>query len=101
MKGTIGLEGTFDNALCVPHLIHNLLCVYQLTNEAIRRTAEFTSSSVIIRDLASRDIIATGGVDHAFWLYCLADFAPDEDNYSSANFVHTCNANSHFEENFG
>ena len=105
-KGTIDKgEGHFKDVLCVPHLSHNLLSIYQLTHGDRRRIVEFTLDLVFIRDLETRQIIATGVVDHASRLYYFSDFAHDDDSDfladSSADFDHTSCVDSDFEEDFG
>ena len=69
-KGTIDKEEEyFKDVLCVPHLSHNLLSIYQLTHGDRRRTVEFTLDLVFIKELETRQIIAIGVVDHASHLY--------------------------------
>ena len=69
-KGTIDNgEGYFKDVLCVPHIRHNLLSIYQLTHGDKGRTMEFTPNLVFIRDLETREIISIGVVDHASRIY--------------------------------
>ena len=74
-KGTIDKgKGYFKDVLCVPHLSHNLLSIYQLTHGDRGRTVEFTPDSIFIKDLETREIIATRVVDHASMLYYVSIF---------------------------
>ena len=78
-------EGYFKYVLCVPHLSHNLLSIYQLSSEDRGRIVEFTPNLVFIRDLETRKIIATGAVDHASRLYYFSYFSHDDDGYFSVD----------------
>ena len=101
-KGTIDKgEGYFKDVLCVPHLSHNLLSIYQLIHGDTRRTMEFTPNLLFIRDLNTREVIATWVVDHASWLYYFSNFGHDDHYYFSTNFDCISNDDSNFEENFG
>ena len=53
-------EGYFKYLLCVPHLSHNILSIYQLTHGDRIRTMEFKPYLVFIKDLETRKIIFVG-----------------------------------------
>lgn len=100
-KGSIDIgDGTFNDVLCVPHLSNNILSIYQITHGETRKTVEFTPDPVITQDLESREIIATGMVDHASRLYTFSNFAPD-DGFDPLAVDYTPSVNIDFEENFG
>jgi len=60
-------------------LTTNLLSVYQITRGAQGKTIEFTLDHVYIRDIETREIIATRVVDHACHLYSFCHFSLDDD----------------------
>lgn len=100
-KGSIYIgDGTFNDVLCVPHLSNNLLFIYQVTHSGARKIVEFTPDLVHIRDLESKEIIATGVVDHASQLYTFSNFVPN-DGFDPLDDDHTSSVDLDFEENFG
>lgn len=72
-------ERKFNDVLCVPSLTTNLLSVYQITHGAQGKIVEFTPDCVYIRDMETRDVIATRVVDHDSRLYSFSHFAHDDD----------------------
>jgi len=100
-KGSISFgDNTFQDVLCVPHLMNNLLSIYHITHGGNGRSVEFTLDKVIIKDLESRVVIATRVVDHLSWLYSFEKFSTDG-VFVPTTVHHTSSVNHHSEEKFG
>lgn len=86
--------------MCVPQLTHNLVSIYQITHGGNGRIVELTPNLVIIRDLESREFIATGVVDHSSQLYYFANFSTDSASIPRV-VHHTTSLHHHSEGRLG
>jgi hypothetical protein len=78
-------NGHFDDVLCVRSLSCNLLSVYQITHSGERKTVEFSSHQVVIKDLKDpKHVLTTGNVDDITRLYNFDNFGS---SYFSSIFI--------------
>jgi hypothetical protein len=98
---TVHVEnGHFNDVLCVPSLLCNLLSIYQITHSSEGKTIEFSHHQVVIKDLKDpKNVLATRIVDDITRLYKFDNFGSS--SFSSIFVAHSDDLSKLWHERFG
>jgi hypothetical protein len=93
-------NGHFNDVLCVPSPLCNLLSVYQITHSCEGKTIDFSPHQVVIKDLKDpKNVIATGIADDISRFYKFDNFGSS--SFSSIFVAHSDDLRKLWHEWFG